>query len=73
MRMACGMRRATCERVAVHFIGHENAFRSAIAATPSSHAHAARRTHRVPDTIGVPHIHVGRLPHISRDNGEVLI
>jgi len=40
----------------VHFIGHENAFRSAIAATPSSHAHAARR-----------------LPHISRDNSEVLI
>jgi hypothetical protein len=43
MRMACGVRRATCETVAVHFIVQENAFDSATAATRSSDAHAARR------------------------------
>ena len=35
--------------------------------------HPCSCTNRVPDTIGVPHIHVGRTPHFSvRQLGEAL-
>jgi hypothetical protein len=67
MRAANGMRHGACGGVgALSIAARDDAFDRSPAALSSLSAHAACRTHRVPDTIGVPHIHVGRTPHVLR-------
>ena len=67
MRTANGMRHAACgSGGALSIATRDDAFDRSPAARSSLSAHAACRTHRVRDTIGVPHIHVARTPHILR-------
>jgi general secretion pathway protein I len=62
----CGVRRAACASEMPRSQRVENAdSRTSCSSTMAPHF-IARRTNRVPDMIGVPHVPVGRTPHAAR-------